>query len=246
LFEYLGGGNGTPPVFKYYSNTAPSSGEIIAGIITPLLVNNTQDKYFNDFIGRFTSYTPNKKDRAAIIISFVQHIPYDQVKSSKISSNITAGIYYPYETIYLDKGVCSDKSILMAYLLDKLGYDVVLFAWDQPQPGHMAVGIKCDRPYDFAGSGYAFIESTSPSIPTYVPGESVGGFTITPDPAIIHVPSLTGSYSTGKLDLSQEYQDSQEYTALEKRGGATGHALNRPDYNRWVALTEKYDLQYKT
>ena len=51
---------------------------------------------------------------------------------------------YPYEILYENKGVCSDKSRLLACLLKELGFGCVLFVYNSEN--HEAVGIKCPIP----------------------------------------------------------------------------------------------------
>jgi hypothetical protein len=99
------------------------------------------------------------KEQAKIAISLVQNIPYglslenasilDQVLSSK----------YPYRTLYSNKGVCGEKSELLAFLLKELGYGVVIFYF--PEENHESVGIKCSFINDFQNTGYCFIETTT-------------------------------------------------------------------------------------
>jgi arylamine N-acetyltransferase len=173
----------------------------------------------------------------------VQHIPYDWSKFDSGSKDW----YYPYETLYERKGLCGDKSLLMAYVLEKLGYDVVLFQFqDTPDSGHMAVGIRCTEPYDveepsvafdFENTGYAFVETTSPSIITYVPDTYYGGYTISATPGIIHVGT-----GTQALDVRDEYRDAQTLSSLE----AMGPVLDSRHYAQWQHLCEKYDLDVET
>lgn len=99
----------------------------------------------------------------------------------------------------------------------------------------MAVGIRCSEKYDFQNTGYAFIETTRPTIITYVPDEYIGNFRITSSQNIIHVSD--GEYL---LDVSEEYQDAQEYKNLM----AMGTVLDQYHYSRWLEISNKYDLQY--
>jgi hypothetical protein len=198
-------------------------------VIMELFQNSYQDEYLEPFIDEIRGLSNSPDNQAKIAISLVQHIPY---KWSGLYITSTDW-YYPYETLYQNQGVCCDKSVLLAYLLDQLGYDVVLFEWDQ----HMAVGIRCSEKYDFQNTGYAFIETTRPTIITYVPDEYLGGFQITPSPNIIQV-----SEGGRILDLSEEYKDAQEYENLV----AMGTVLDQYRYSRWVEISNKYDLQYDT
>ena len=72
-------------------------------------------------------------DMVQLITSFVQSLPYE----------IAAPQKYPYETLYLNKGDCSDKSVLLCKLLILEGYDACLFSYEKAE--HMAVGLKVNE-----------------------------------------------------------------------------------------------------
>ncbi len=198
-------------------------------VIMELLKDSYQDEYLDPFIEQIKKTSSSPEAQARVAISLVQHIPYSWNRYSGANSDW----YYPYETLHNNQGVCSDKSLLLSYLLCQLGYDVVLFEFSD----HMAVGVKCNGQYDFQNSGYAFIETTQPTIITYIPEDYLGGFRVTSDVKIIHVQGGDKS-----LDVSGEYQDAQELKKLD----SMGQVLDQYHYARWEALTKKYDLQYDT
>jgi hypothetical protein len=171
----------------------------------------------------------NPDSQAKIAISIVQHIPYNWNKYYGSSMDW----FYPYETMYNNKGVCADKSLLLAYLLNNLGYDTVLFEFSS----HMAVGVKCSSSYDFYDTGYAFIETTQPTVITYVPDTYLSGFKVSSNPNIIH---LNGGKKA--LDVSSEYRDATRMKQLE----AMGTVLDQSHYAEWLRISNKYDLQYDT
>lgn len=101
---------------------------------------------------------------------FVQSIPYDYEKARKVLSynpgdRITRSEMekildrYPYETLYDNKGICTDKSYLTSALAKELGYGASLLVFDSDQ--HMAVGIKTLASYSSFNSGYSYIETTN-------------------------------------------------------------------------------------
>jgi hypothetical protein len=197
--------------------------------IMELLENPVQDENIKPLIEQIKNHPVNEQPRIAI--SLVQHIPYNWEKYNNPSN---VDWYYPYETLYNNKGVCADKSLLLAYLLNELGYDTVLFEFSN----HMAVGIKTtSNRYSFYNTEYAFIESTQPVIITYIPPTYVGGFQITPNPHIIHLKGGTKS-----LDVGEEYRDAIRMKQLD----SMGNVLDQNSYNEWSILTTKYDLQYST
>lgn len=95
---------------------------------------------------------------AELAVTFAQTIPYDYAELEEIELG-NGEIDYPYEVLYENKGICSDKSFLTYALLRKLGYGVSLFLFQEDR--HMAVGIKCPQEYSNYESGYCFVETTS-------------------------------------------------------------------------------------
>ncbi len=93
-----------------------------------------------------------------LALAFVQSIPYDHARAQSILSG-NGVTNYPYETLFENKGVCSDKSFLLANLLAQLGYDTALLAYDNER--HMAVGIKCPVQYSNYPNGYCYAETTA-------------------------------------------------------------------------------------
>lgn len=207
---------------SYYDNMEKET-------IMELLENDYQNDNIQPLIEIIRKSSTNPNDQANIAISLVQHIPYNWNKYYSTSMDW----YYPYETLYNNKGVCADKSLLLAYLLNELGFDTVLFEFSN----HMAVGIKSSSNYDFYDTGYAFIETTRPTIITYVPDTYLGGFRVKSNPHIIH---LNGGKKI--LDVSMEYRDAIKMKQLE----AMGEVLDQSHYAEWLTISNNYDLQYDT
>jgi len=93
-----------------------------------------------------------------LTLAFVQSIPYDHARAQSILSG-DGVTNYPYETLYQNTGVCSDKSFLLANLLTQMGYGTALLAYDNEH--HMAVGIECPAEFSSYDSGYCYAETTS-------------------------------------------------------------------------------------
>jgi len=167
-------------------------------------------------------------DAARAAISLVQHIPYDEARLSVQSSDLR----HPYQVLYDNTGVCSEKSVLLAALLKELGYGVALLSFDSQN--HMAVGILCPAQYSYRGTGYAFIESTRPNIPTYADGNYVGVGHLTTMPTVISV-AAGSSFAT----IGEEVADANEYRSLL----AMGSVLPSAQYARYQTLVKKYDIQ---
>jgi hypothetical protein len=95
-----------------------------------------------------------------LTLAFVQSIQYDDAKAKDILAK-TDGVsmLHPYELLYEQKGVCSDKSLLTVALLRQMGYGAALLAYEQDN--HMAVGIACPKQFSTYGSGYCYAETTA-------------------------------------------------------------------------------------
>ena len=114
-------------------------------------------------------------DLVQLIVNFVQSIPYEEAGAQK----------YPIETLYLNKGDCSDKSILLAKLLSMAGFKTCLFEFNNAK--HMAVGIAVDDKSLAYRAGYIYIESTGYNPIGEIPKEFVGGIKINEEPVIVEI-----------------------------------------------------------
>lgn len=65
----------------------------------------------------------------------------------------------PTETLYLHKGDCEDKSILLCSILLSMGFDSVLLDY----PGHIAVGVRFGGDNALPEGSYYYCETTVPS-----------------------------------------------------------------------------------
>jgi hypothetical protein len=212
----------------YLSGRRSSSGSE-KEVIQERMDNTDQLHYLLPLVDTIKNRSPNPDDQARIAISLAQHLPYN----AKRSFQQPLEWYYPYETVYSNKGTTADKSLLLAYLLKELEYDTVVFDFSSS----VAVGVKCSADYDYFNTGYAFIDVTRPTIITYVPDTEYGGGGISPNPRIIHV-------NEGKrtLDVSSEYRDALQLRKLERIGGA----LNQSESLDMLRISHIYDLGYST
>lgn len=188
-------------------------------------------KYLDDMVRSIEEKTSNPDDQARIAISLVQTIPYDVNEAADVKSSTGIRGQYPYEVLYNDAGICQDKAFLLAYLLRGLGYGVILF--DFPSQNHIAVGIKSPDQYSYEHSGYAFIETTTPSIPTDSEDSYIDVGKLASTPHLFPV-SDGDSFSS----ISEEYQDAITLNQLENTGGP----LAPERYIEWQALVLKYGL----
>jgi len=150
----------TPKVYTYSSNNAPS--DLRNSFYGLFLTLKTGDSSLDDLIGqlRALAVKNNWTDDQLLefTISLVQYIPYDHAKLS-LSDNRNTNPYFPYETLYLDRGVCSDKTFLAVSLMRRLGYGAAIL--DFPDLNHSAAGIACPLVDSINGSGYCYVETTN-------------------------------------------------------------------------------------
>ncbi len=121
--------------------------------------------------------------------AFVQNLPYT-VDSA--TSPFDEYPRYPIETLVDNGGDCEDTSILLASILNSMGYGVILIEL----PGHCAVGVKGgDNIYgtywEYAGEKYFYIETTDSGwaigeIPDEYAEASADLYPMVPIPVIDH------------------------------------------------------------
>ncbi len=156
-----------------------------------------------------------------LVSSFVQTIPYDYEEFNN-RATVTPKVDYPYEVLYKNKGICSDKSYLAYSLLRDLGYGVAFFLF--PEDQHIAIGVKCPLEYSNYDSGYCFIETTSL-------GNKIGSS-----------PNLSKEFgtATSKIELSDFSNDSTEsdYSPLGKI-----EILNKIDGLSYTGVIDTFNTQ---
>lgn len=154
-----------PDVKIILSDESPYPQEEISQYYLEFLKNTIQRKYLNDLLEKIQASATNPDDLARIAISLVQRIPYDFEKATyDLKYNPNSKIRYPYEVIFDNKGICCEKSILLAFLLKELGFGAALFVYEMEN--HMALGIQSPKEFSYDETGYAFVETTAPSIVT--------------------------------------------------------------------------------
>jgi hypothetical protein len=164
----------------YYFGQQPNPEEI-ARIVTLRYVNESVEQgELHSLVRAIEQITPNEDDQVRIAISLVQNIPYDW---NALTTN-SIDWKYPCEVLYSNMGVCSEKTRLLVCLLRDLGYGCSIF--DFTSANHQAVGIACPSQYEYY-SGYAFVESTTPSIITDCYGDYVGAGKLPSSPSYIIV-----------------------------------------------------------
>jgi len=150
----------SPKIYTYYSESDPASlRESFYGLFLQV---KSGDSSLDDLITKLravaTAHNWSNDQLAEFTLALVQFIPYD---TTKISTGDLANLnpFYPYETLYLNRGVCSDKTFLALALLRRLGYGAAIL--DFPDINHAAVGIACPTSISLKGSGYCYVETSN-------------------------------------------------------------------------------------
>ena len=147
----------SPKVYTYYTNNKPTNprDSYYAMLISAKNNDTSIDKLLADLKTIADVEGFQGDELAEFVLSFVQYIPYDEIKLTTNNRIVN----YPYETLYKQSGVCSDKSFLAVLLLRRLGYGAILF--DLPDANHTAIGIQCPVADSTYGSGYCYVETTN-------------------------------------------------------------------------------------
>lgn len=188
-----------------------------------------------DVISKARGFFGDDKHITALsLIRFVQGgLEYDYEKIK----NDDWDMYYPYETLYHGKGVCSDKSILLAKLLILLGFRVVLFSHAKER--HMTLGIQVPNgqgTFNLPEGSFAIIESTTYIQLGIIPPNS----DLSKDDLTVIYPQTNGSMVfTRILELRQNEQE-----AIMKYGKEYIHA-NAYQKNILIKMKEINDEMQK-
>jgi hypothetical protein len=123
-----------------------------------------------------------------LIGKYVQSIPYDW----ELFKAGNGRQRFPVETLVDGRGLCGDKSVLLAVLLAHEGYSAALLDFGPEK--HMAAAISGPGE-TYAGSRMLFWETTAPCYVTDVPATYAGGMTLTSEPTVIRIGSGTKRYT---------------------------------------------------
>lgn len=187
----------------------------------------TQDRYLKQLAENIRAAEPEPDNQVRAAISLVQTIPYKDYPFNTAAK-------YPYHVLYHQDGDCDEKSLLLAYLLRELGYGTAVFLFEEE--AHMAVGITAPDRYCYRDTGYAFIESTAPSIPTDAEGrygDSKEKLTSNPKVFVI----ADGNSFEG---IWREHADAVEWNKIQDMGPK----LDSYNYGRYRNLAQTYGMNY--
>lgn len=133
-----------------FSKYGPMVVDPNADSVLGILVRNVQDAALTNDL--------RKSDIVNLAASLTQMLPHTD---SDVRTPYDTYPRYPVETLFEQGGDSEDTSILVASLLVRLDYDVVLFRF--PQQKHVAVGVNIPGAggtgWEFQGSRYTFMET---------------------------------------------------------------------------------------
>jgi hypothetical protein len=164
--------------------------EITAEVYRSMINDPSQEPLFRDLLAQFRNISREQNlsddESLELMIVYVQSLPYTVVPDAPAK--------YPIETVMDGTGDCDDKSLLLAGLLSREGYPVVLYLFGPEH--HMALGVGSDA-YLYKSTGYSYIEATDYSyvgVPSY---RMKGNETLKSDPQVIPISQGTKRYHRG-------------------------------------------------
>lgn len=151
-------------LYDYYSRRARTSayGSYVS--------DSYDDEYVRSLADALRAYGDREglSDREVVdhAMVFVQHLTYTD---DAVGTGFDEYPKYPVETLVDRGGDCEDTSVLLAAILEALGYDTLLLALYDAN--HMALGVAGD---EFSGYGYEFESRRYYYVETTAPGWRVG------------------------------------------------------------------------
>ena len=137
--------------------------------------------------------------------SFVQSLPYT---ADSITTPYDEYPRYPIETLVDKGGDCEDTSILLASIIEKMGYGVVLIELSD----HCAVGVKGGENiygayWEYEGSKYYYIETTGErwgigQLPEKYEDTSAAIYPMIPTPILTHDGSIKGTGNIVRVEVT--------------------------------------------
>jgi hypothetical protein len=226
----------------------------------PAFINEThQDGFYDSVLAALRQVRDSAgldADRYAELMTvFVQSLAYQ-------TDPVDLEPKFPVETFVDGAGDCDDKTLLLAGLLSREGYDVAILMFEPEK--HVALGIK-SADIGYLDTGYAYVETTAQGFIGMVPDSFGSGLTLTSEPRVFGVDGGTLSYTAGDevtaiLDgraeaisrasdlatqisaadaelaqLQSELQDLQaELDSLRSSGRTAEYNAKVPEYNKLV------------
>lgn len=173
---------------NYYKghNYSDKEGYIKNGQFDQFVYVNSKDPTIKNLVssirGIASSNRLNDDQTLELTTCFIQNIPYDSSKAELVLKQVGNNAdteQYPYQTLYSNNGICTDKTYLGSAMIKELGYGNGLLVFKEQE--HMALGITVLNNYASFGSKYLYMEMTSLTPPGLIPSniDSKNGLPIT-------------------------------------------------------------------
>lgn len=185
---------------------------------------NPKDKTLKELASKIwtASYenklTGNGDQKLELATCLVQNIYYDTDKSNQItkgSGNSADTEQLPYQTLYLNKGVCTDKTYLGSELLKEMGYATGIFVFDKDE--HVSLGVSVPDGYTSFNSKYAIMELTNIGFaPGSIPASVVQG---KPNPKIDNINPISEDDDPSKISLNENKEISPPNKVIDMNTG---------------------------
>ncbi|MHB1016944.1 MAG: hypothetical protein ACYC2X_03500 [Coriobacteriia bacterium] len=150
-----------------------------------------QAPFYDALIAEFRTVRDQRgldSDRyAELMTAYVQSITY-HVDPADLSPK------FPVETFVEAMGDCDDKTLLLAALLSREGYDVAVLMFEPEE--HVALGIR-SADIGYRDTGYAFVETTVPGYIGQVPESLEGGVVLASEPRVFAIEGGQTAYGAG-------------------------------------------------
>lgn len=197
----------------------------------------TQEALYRDLISEFEKIRAERNltsdEYLELITTYVQMIPY--------KSGENAPPKYPVELVADHMGDCDDKALLLAGLLAREGYPVVLFKFGPES--HMAMGVGSDA-FPYKSTNYTYIEAMVPSFIGRPSFHIVEKRPLKSDPYVIPVSNGTVLYHSGnETSYITNMSDQAERKVAElaqARNQTPVSGQNSPEYRETCRQLERY------
>jgi hypothetical protein len=194
LYDYYKGMPRSPTNDYSIYVTHPLDDSLIDQLATSIRTNAQEEGY-------------DSLQTVSFAASFVQSLQYT---SDLITTSYDEYPRYPFETLVDEGGDCEDTSILMASLIDALGYGVLIITFPETtdSSGHCGVGVKCGEGiygsyYEQSDGKYYYLETTASGWEIGELPEEYNGVGATLYP-MIPVPILTHNWTVEAEGLFAE------------------------------------------
>lgn len=165
-------------VENYYRYKSQKQQYLKEGDFSRFVYSNKRDKTISVLAGKVRTLAHdnglNNDQILELATCFVQNIPYDDARAAKVLSTSNAANYqseqFPYETLFKNSGICTDKTYLGSLLLKELGFGTGILVF--PEDNHVALGISVPTGYTDFSSKYAMMELTQTG---FAPGSLPSG-----------------------------------------------------------------------